>query len=64
MNTGFTTNCSKGIEAEYLEKINHGYLEYIKSQPGLKFLLIDAEGLDFVNSQQDYLKILNTIAGV
>ena len=54
----------QGIEAEYLEKINHGYLEYIKSQPGLKFLLIDAEGLDFVNSQQDYLKILNTIAGV
>ncbi len=50
------------IEAGYLEKINQGYLEYIKSQRDLNVLIIDASELDFVNQQSDYLSILNQIS--
>ena len=50
------------IEADYLEKINKGYLEYIKNQRDLNVLIIDASELDFVNQQRDYLSILNQIS--
>ena len=50
------------IEAEYLDKINRGYLEYIKNQKELNVLIIDASELDFVNQQSDYLLILNQIS--
>lgn len=49
------------IPAEYLEKINKGYLDYIKSQPGLNILVIDVSKLDFVKNQEDYLFILEEI---
>ena len=50
------------ITADYLEKINQGYLEYIKNQLNLNVLIIDASDLDFVNKQNDYLLILNQIS--
>jgi len=49
------------ITAEYLEKINKGYLEYIKTQTDLNVLIIDVSDRDFVNNQEDYLFILKTI---
>ena len=49
------------ITAEYLEKINRGYLEYIKNQTDLNVLVIDVSDRDFVNNQEDYLFILNKI---
>ncbi|WP_264565491.1 2-amino-4-hydroxy-6-hydroxymethyldihydropteridine diphosphokinase [Flavobacterium sp. N3904] len=49
------------ITAEYLEKINKGYLEYIKTQTDLNVLIIDVSDRDFVNKQEDYLYILNEI---
>ncbi|MGV8994060.1 MAG: 2-amino-4-hydroxy-6-hydroxymethyldihydropteridine diphosphokinase [Flavobacterium sp.] len=49
------------ITSEYLEKINRGYLEYIKSQRDLNVLIIDASDLDFVNREQDYHFILRRI---
>ncbi|EPE9900245.1 putative bifunctional protein : 2-amino-4-hydroxy-6-hydroxymethyldihydropteridine diphosphokinase and deoxynucleoside kinase [Flavobacterium psychrophilum] len=49
------------IEAEYLEKINHGYLDYIKSQTDLNVLVIDVSDFDFVEKQEDYVKILDII---
>ncbi|WP_297332738.1 2-amino-4-hydroxy-6-hydroxymethyldihydropteridine diphosphokinase [Flavobacterium sp.] len=49
------------IQPEYLEKINRGYLDYIKSQPGLNVLLIDVSDRDFVNDQEDYIWILDKI---
>jgi 2-amino-4-hydroxy-6-hydroxymethyldihydropteridine diphosphokinase len=49
------------IPAEYLEKINNGYLDYIKSQTELKVLIIDVSDRDFVKNQEDYLYILNEI---
>ena len=49
------------IEAEYLEKINNGYLDYIKTQKDLNVLIIDVSHLDFLKNQEDYLFILDEI---
>ncbi|QKJ62538.1 2-amino-4-hydroxy-6-hydroxymethyldihydropteridine diphosphokinase [Flavobacterium sp. M31R6] len=49
------------ITADYLEKINKGYLEYIKTQTDLNVLIIDVSDRDFVNNQEDYLFILDKI---
>ena len=49
------------IEASYLEKINQGYLDYIKTQTDLNVIIIDVSDLDFVKNQADYLFLLNEI---
>ncbi len=49
------------ISSNYLEKINQGYLEYIKSQTDINVLIIDISDLDFVKKQEDYIFILNEI---
>lgn len=49
------------IPAEYLEKINRGYLDYIKSQNDLNVLIIDVSDKDFVKNQEDYAYILEEI---
>jgi 2-amino-4-hydroxy-6-hydroxymethyldihydropteridine diphosphokinase len=49
------------IPAEYLEKINNGYLDYIKTQKDLNALIVDVSERDFVKNQEDYVFILNEI---
>lgn len=49
------------ISAGYLEKINFGYLDYIKTQKDLNILVIDVSEKDFVKYQSDYTFILNEI---
>lgn len=49
------------IPADYLDKINSGYLDYIKSQTNLNVLIIDVSDRDFVDNQSDYLYILEEI---
>lgn len=49
------------IPSEYLDKINTGYLDYIKSQPDLNILIIDVSDRDFVQNHEDYLFILSEI---
>ena len=49
------------ITADYLDKINRGYLDYIKSQTDLNVLVIDVSDKDFVKNQEDYLMILEEI---
>lgn len=49
------------IEASYLEKINRGYLDYIKQQQDLNVLIIDVSDRDFVKKQSDYIFVLNEI---
>ncbi len=51
----------QNITTEYLDKINHGYLDYIKSQPELNVLIIDVSDRDFVRNQHDYTFILEQI---
>ncbi len=49
------------IPAEYLDKINKGYLDYIKSQTDLNVLIIDVSDKDFVKKQEDYVFVLEAI---
>jgi 2-amino-4-hydroxy-6-hydroxymethyldihydropteridine diphosphokinase len=51
----------QNIPADYLDKINSGYLDYIKSQTNLNVLIIDVSDRDFVKNQEDYLYILSEI---
>ena len=49
------------IPAEYLDKINRGYLDYIKTQTDLNTLVIDISDLDFIKKQSDYVYLLSEI---
>jgi deoxyguanosine kinase len=49
------------IPTNYLEKINQGNLDYIKSQTDINALIIDISDIDFVKNQEDYIFILNEI---
>jgi len=51
----------QNIQPDYLENINKGYVEFIKSQPNLNVKVIDISELDFVKNRVDYLKILKQI---
>jgi deoxyadenosine/deoxycytidine kinase len=51
----------QSIEAAYLQKINDGYLEFIKSQHSDTIKIIDISEIDFVESRKDYLDILRLI---
>jgi len=48
----------QNIEADYLQKIQKGYMRFIKTQPNLNVLIIDVSDLDFVNNKEDYTKIM------
>ncbi|MDR7209236.1 2-amino-4-hydroxy-6-hydroxymethyldihydropteridine diphosphokinase [Flavobacterium piscis] len=54
-------NYEQNIEADYLDKINTGYLEYIKSETDLNVLIIDVSDRDFVKNHDDYLFVLGEI---
>ena len=49
------------ISIEYLEKIQQGYLEFMKQQSDWKILLIETSRVDFVNRDEDYHWITDLI---
>ena len=51
----------QNIENEYLDKINTGYLEFLKNQTELNVKIIDISDRDFVDNREDYLWILSEI---
>jgi len=51
----------QNIKPDYLEKINKGYLEFIKFQSNLNAKIIDVSELDFVENRKDYLAILSQV---
>ena len=51
----------QNIDSEYLEKINSGYLEFLKNQSELNVKIIDISDKDFVKHRADYLWLLNEI---
>lgn len=53
----------QNIENEYLEKINTGYLEFLKSQPDFNVKIIDISDRDFVGNRADYLWISGEVCG-
>jgi len=52
----------KTIDAEYLEKINQGYLDFIKTHHQNHQLIIDVSDRDFVSNPEDYQWIIKKIA--
>jgi len=53
----------KDIKDDYLEKINAGYLEFLKSQPDMNVKVIDISDRDFVKHREDYLWLLSQVSG-
>ncbi len=54
-------NYEQSIQAEYLEKIQQGYLNFIKTAPHLNTKIIDVSQFDFVENKDDFYKIVNMI---
>ncbi|NNE32506.1 MAG: 2-amino-4-hydroxy-6-hydroxymethyldihydropteridine diphosphokinase [Winogradskyella sp.] len=51
----------KDIKDDYLEKINSGYLEFLRSQTEMNVKIIDISDKDFVKNREDYLWLLAEI---
>ncbi len=51
----------QNIENDYLEKINAGYLEFLKSQSDFNVKIIDISDKDFIENRLDYLWLLGEI---
>jgi len=51
----------QNIQFDYLEKIQTGYLDFLRQQTDLRVLLVDTNNLDFVENQSDYRWIKNVI---
>lgn len=52
----------QNISAEYLEKINRGYLDFIKGHPHQNSMILDLSDLDFVGNSEDYETILEALS--
>ena len=48
----------KKIDKKYLDKINQGYLNYLKNNSDLNIIYVDVSDLDFVESKTDYFELL------
>ena len=55
-------NYEQEIQDDYLEKINAGYLDFLKSNPQLNVKIIDISDKDFVKHRKDYLWVLSQIS--
>lgn len=51
----------QNIDSNYLEKINAGYLEFLKTQKKSSVKIIDISNRDFIANRNDYLWILSEI---
>jgi len=51
----------QGIGPEYLEKINRGYFDFLKSYPKQNYLTLDISEMDFVEAPQDYQTVVKAI---
>jgi len=57
-------NYEQDIEDDYLDKINSGYLEFLKNHPEFNVKIIDISDRDFVKNREDYLWVLDQICKV
>ena len=51
----------QNISADYLDKINRGYMDFLKAHPNQNSMVLDLSGLDFVNEPNDYETILEKL---
>lgn len=54
----------KSITREYLQKIQDSYFSFFKQNTENKYLIIDVNGIDFVENKSHYTKIIETIFSV
>jgi len=54
----------QNIQSEYLEKIQQGYLDFLRQQHKMRVLIIDTNYMDFVNLPDDYYKIIEVMTGI
>jgi deoxyguanosine kinase len=45
------------ISADYLESIQDNYINYLKHRTQIPIIIVESNKLDFVNNQDDYLKL-------
>jgi deoxyguanosine kinase len=53
----------QNITDDYLEQVQKGYMEFLKSRPELRVQVIDVSEKDFVHRREDFIWILNQIEG-
>jgi len=51
----------KSITGEYLEKIQHAYMEYFKMQTQSRIVLLNTADLNFVESKRDYDEVIEVL---
>ena len=51
----------QNIQAEYLEKVQNGYFEYLKQMKDQRVLIIDLTGVDFVGDLKAYEGIVDAL---
>ncbi|QLE01528.1 2-amino-4-hydroxy-6-hydroxymethyldihydropteridine diphosphokinase [Galbibacter sp. BG1] len=51
----------QSIPPDYLERLNEGYLDFIKTHPEVHPLVIDVSDLDFLQNKNDYQFIIDKI---
>jgi len=49
------------ITADYLKRIQAGYFDFFRQEPSMRILVVDTREIDFVNNQEDYNIMLETI---
>lgn len=54
----------QNIESDYLDKINTGYLEFLRNQNEIKTKIIDISDKDFVKNRKDYLNIIDEMTSL
>lgn len=50
------------IKAEYLEKIQDSYLDFIKKQSNMRIVIVDTNQLDFVHNEEDYQLMIKVLS--
>lgn len=51
------------ITADYLKKIQAGYFDFFRQEQTMRILLVDTREIDFVNNNEHYLSLLDSIFG-
>ena len=51
----------KDIGGDYLEKLQEGYFEYLRSLAGQRILILDINDLDFVTKKEDFILVEEAI---
>jgi len=51
----------KSITGEYLQKIQESYFTFFRQNPGNRYLVLDINGIDFVDDENQYDRVVDAI---